>query len=290
MFERILAGTDLSEASERVVGSLGGLSALGTREVVLLHCLNLRDVGTLAPRLMELIRPSFEKQQQRLEDLGFKVTPKLVSGLPHIEINRQVEEDGCSLIVIGSHGGTMSTGILLGGVAGAVIQSAARPVLVLHLRLKDEGDRTVCEEVTCDPREHVLFTTDFSDNAERAFNYVEEIVRSGGRRATLLHVQDQSRIYGDLEGKLEEYNRIDLERLKRMESRLKELGATKIDIQIPYGLPKQEIVRCADQGDYSLIVMGSHGRGFFGKLFSGSVASYVTRNTTVHTLLIPPLR
>ncbi len=57
--------------------------------------------------------------------------------LPQIEINRQTDEHDCSLIVIGSTGGTMAGEILLGGVASAVIHSATRPILLLRLRLKD---------------------------------------------------------------------------------------------------------------------------------------------------------
>jgi len=42
--------------------------------------------------------------------------------------------------------------------------------------------------------------------------------------------------------------------------------------------------------DLSLIVMGTQGRGFFGKLLMGSVAYHVARNTGVPTMLVPPLR
>jgi nucleotide-binding universal stress UspA family protein len=115
-------------------------------------------------------------------------------------------------------------------------------------------------------------------------------VQSGGRRVTLFHVQDKSRIYGDLKHKLDEYNRIDRERLKRMEQSLKRYGDIDINIELPYGLPKQEIIRRLGQGDFSLIVMGTQGRGFFGKIFIGSVAHHITRYTTVPTLLIPPSR
>ncbi|MGM0427733.1 MAG: universal stress protein [Thermodesulfobacteriota bacterium] len=290
MFSKILVATDLSEASEKVVCALGGLRKLGTTEVVLLYCLNIRDAGTLAPGLMELTRPSLDRHKKLLEDQGFKVTAKMVLGLPHIEIIRQADEHDCSLIVVGSHGRTMASEMLLGGVASAVIQSVTRPVLIVQLRLKDEAGETVCEEVTCDPADHVLFTTDFSDTAERAFTYVEQIVKSGARRVTLLHVQDKGRIYGDLKHKIDEFNRIDRERLERMERNLKEAGASEVSIELPYGLPKQEIVKRLEQGDLSLIVMGTQGRGFFGKLLMGSVAYHVARNTTVPTMLVPPLR
>ncbi len=49
MFGKMLVATDLSEASERVVCTLGSLKRLGTREALLLHCFNIRDVGTRQP-------------------------------------------------------------------------------------------------------------------------------------------------------------------------------------------------------------------------------------------------
>jgi hypothetical protein len=51
VFEKILVATDLSDASERVTCSLGEFKTIGTKEVVLLHCLNIRDVGTLRRNL-----------------------------------------------------------------------------------------------------------------------------------------------------------------------------------------------------------------------------------------------
>lgn len=290
MFSRILVATDLSEPSERVICALGGLRKLGSTEILLVHCLNIRDVGTLASGLMELAKPILEKHKKLLEDQGFNVKAKMVVGLPHIEISRQADEHDCSLIVLGSRGRTMAAEILLGGVASAVIQSVTRPILLFHQRIREEAGSTVCEEVTCDPLNHVLFVTDFSDTAERAFTYAEKIVQSGGRRITLLHVQNKGRIYGDLKQKLDEFNRIDRDRLDRMARRLKELGATEVHVELPYGLPKQEIVRRLEEGDFSFLVMGTQGRGFFGKLLMGSVAYHVTRNTTVPTLLVPPLR
>jgi nucleotide-binding universal stress UspA family protein len=290
MFSKILVATDLSEASERVVCTLGGLKVLGTREALLIHCLNIRDVGTLAGRLMELARPSFEKQKKTLEDQGLQVTAKMVLGLPHIEINRQAEEHDCSLIVVGSHGETMAGEIMLGGVASAVIHSATRPVLILRLRLKEESGRAVCEAVTCSPLEHVLFPTDFSDNAEHAFSYVEKIAECGAKQVTLLHVQDKSRIDRHLKDRLEEFNRIDTERLERLKAELAKRGVKNVRIDLPYGSPKKEIIDRTRQEGVSLVVMGSQGRGYIAELFLGSVSHAVARHSEAPVLLIPAIR
>jgi nucleotide-binding universal stress UspA family protein len=290
MFTKILVATDLSEASERMICALSGLRMLGTTEILLVHCLNIRDVGSIAPEVRELAEPALEKHRKLLEDQGFKVTAKIILGLPHISISREADEHECSLIVVGSHGRTMAAEVLLGGVADALVKSVTKPILVIHMRIKDEGDRTICEEVSCDPGKHVLFPTDFSDVAQRALSYVQQIVQSGCRRVTLLHVQNKSSIFGDFKDKLEELNRIDRERLEHMKRRLKDFGATEVNIELTYGHPKQEIIQNIEQNDYSLIVMGTHGRGFFGKLLIGSVSHHVVQNTAVSTLLVPPLQ
>jgi len=90
MFSRILVATDLSRASDEVICTLASLKALGTREALLLECLNVRDVGGLAGSLAEQMKPKLEQQRERVARQGLHAEAKVVAGLPHIEINRQV--------------------------------------------------------------------------------------------------------------------------------------------------------------------------------------------------------
>lgn len=286
MFSRILVATDLSEASERVVCALESLKSWGTREAVLVSCFNIRDVGSLAPGLMELSKPAFEKQKKALEQMGYAVTAKMVLGLPQIEISRQAQEHDCSLIVVGSHGHSFSKDILLGGTASAVVHSATRAVLVLRLNGLEPDQASAA----CDCLGHILFPTDFSDNAERAFSYLLKIVESGTRRVTLLHVQDKEKIERHLKDKLETFNEIDRGRLERLKADLLGRGAEDVDIEIPYGNPKKEVVDRANRPDISLVVMGSQGRGYLEEVFLGSVSHEMARRSKAPLLLIPALR
>ena len=290
MFKKMLVATDLSEASEQFVCSLGSLKAIGTRQAVLIHCFNVRDVGTMANRLIELTKPLFERQKKMLQNLGFKVTAKMVLGLPQIEINRQADEHDCSLIVVGSTGHTVVGEILLGGVASAVIHSATRPVLILRLQAPGGDANEAYRTWECDCLQHVLFPTDFSDNAEHAFAYVRKLADCGAKRITLLHVQDQGRIDKHLKARLEEFNRIDTDRLQRLRDELKKLGVKKVSIELPYGSPKKEILDRVGGNEISLVVMGSQGRGYMGDIFLGSVSHAVTRHSEVPVLLVPAVQ
>lgn len=290
MFTKVLVATDLSGASEQVIGAIGDLKQIGTREAVLIHSFNIRDVGSLANRLMELAQPSFERQKKKLQEHGLTVSGKMVLGLPQIEINRQADEHDCSLIVVGATGQTMAGEILLGGVTSAVIHSATRPVLVLRMRLKNEKGEPVGEEASCRPLEHILFPTDFSDNAEHAFTYVQRLADCGAKRVTLLHVQDEGRIGKHLKDRLEEFNRIDTGRLNRLKDDLTQRGVGRVDIELLYGSPKKEVIARTKKDGISLVVMGSQGRGFLGDMFLGSVSHAATRKTEVPILLIPAIR
>jgi nucleotide-binding universal stress UspA family protein len=142
----------------------------------------------------------------------------------------------------------------------------------------------MCEDF----REHVLYCTDFSDPAEQAFPYVERLVACGTKRVTLLHVQDRTRIEKYLSDRLPEFNEIDRRRLQLLQQRLEQRGATEVRIEIPYGLPGQEIIRLAREEDYHLIVLGTRGRGFFAEAFLGSVSLQVVRSSPAPVLLVPP--
>lgn len=287
MFKKMLVATDLSSASEQVVCALGSLKKLGTDEAVLINCFNIRDVGTLAPGLMELSKPAFQKQQKQLEEMGFKVTAEMVLGLPQIEINRQAVKHGCSFIVVGSHGHNISGDVLLGGTASAVIRDATLPVLILRLNGNGEnGD----EPPVCNFFGHALFPTDFSDNAERAFSFVEELATSGLSKVTLMHVQDKQKIEDYLKERLDEFNEIDRGRLERMADRLRTKGCGDVGLEIVYGHPKKEVVERANRGDISLVVMGSQGRGFFNEILLGSVSHETARRSKVPVFLVPAKR
>lgn len=75
-----------------------------------------------------------------------------------------------------------------------------------------------------------------------------------------------------------------------LKAKLMEKGAKQVKIASPYGSPISEILKESQQDDYSLIVMGSQGRGFIKEVFLGSVSHNVVRLATLPVLLIPALR
>ena len=288
MFKRFIVATDLSPASFAIVNCLGGLSVYGAKQCLLLLCLDLQQAASTALSYTTAPLESILGQQRKiLEKQGFDVETRILPGFAKREINRVAAEEGYSLIVVGSQGHSMVGEALLGGVAYEVIHSARKPVLLVRLEMK-QGAGNVCVQATrCDFNEHVLFPTDFSENADHAFTYVEKLATDGARRITLLHVQDRARIDPHLTHRLDEFNEIDRGRLEKMKERLQNKGNAAIEIELCYGSPFDEITRLVRERNVHLVVMGSQGRGFVEEIFLGSVSHNVARHADAPVLLIP---
>jgi nucleotide-binding universal stress UspA family protein len=132
----------------------------------------------------------------------------------------------------------------------------------------------------------VLFATDFSEAAERAFAYLEHIVRECGTDVTLLHVHDQDQ-YGGLSVRdLRERKELECRRLFGLAERLEKIGG-RVKVDWLTGQPAEEIVARTRDGRFSLVVMGQHGKGFIREALFGSVANEVARRAEAPVLLIP---
>jgi nucleotide-binding universal stress UspA family protein len=291
MFSRFIIATDLSPASFAVVNCIGGLRAYGAKHCLLLQCFRLQEAISVAASYTTATTDAMlNDQKQILEKQGFIVETKVVPGFAKREINRIANENNYSLVVVGSHGQSIADEALIGGVAYDVINNARKPVLVVRLEKKQEGANVCIQAARCDFSGHILFPTDFSENADHAFAFLEKLVSDGAKHVTLLHVQDKARIDPHLKHMLDMFNKIDRTRLEKMKAILKKKGKARIDIELVYGAPFTEIMRVIRERNVNLVVMGSQGRGFVKELFLGSVSHNVARNSEASVLLIPTKR
>ncbi len=155
------------------------------------------------------------------------------------------------------------------------------------MRMIEKDTLGRCDALCIDLSKRILFPTDFSDNAERAFAYVEKMAETGVHHITLLHVQDRERIEPHLQDRLEEFNSIDRARLDRLATSLRSRATATVAIEIAYGSPIREIVNRANAQADTMIVMGSQGRGRIPETFLGSVSHQVVWLATVPVLLVP---
>lgn len=286
IFKKALIVSDLSEPSEKFLQCKSGLRSLGVDHVVLVFCLRLHEVRGVRANVEDILKGDLDRCRKMLETQGYTADAEVLLGDPRVEVNRAAKDKDCDLVVIGSRVHSLAGEVFLGGTAGEVLHSCRLPLLVARIH-EDKDCQRECPLASLD---RVLFPTDFSENAEHAFQAVRKLVGGGVKSVVLMHVQDRTKIDRHLKERLEEFNAIDGERLERMKEALVGTGVQDVQIELPYGLPIEEILRRARQGDISLVVMGSQGRGFFSEVFLGSVSHNVARHAPVPVLLIPALR
>ena len=290
VLSNIVIASDGSEASDRMIECVRGLARVGSQQATIVHVFNVRDVGGLYGSLQEFMLPKLEAQAGLLRDAGFGVDVQTPLGIPFFEINKIACQRSASLVVVGSLGASLVGDVLLGSTAHTLLQNAQFPTLLVRIEMIQEDQGRRCRAACQDYFQHILFPTDFSDNAEHAFLYLEHIVRETAAHVTLLHVQDASKIERHLKHRLNEFNEIDAARLKGMKCRLEQCGATSVTTEIPYGSPTKLILERARTNGFSLIVMGSQGRGFIEEVFMGSVANNVARHAPLPALFVPAVR
>jgi nucleotide-binding universal stress UspA family protein len=142
----------------------------------------------------------------------------------------------------------------------------------------------------CNRVEHILFPTDCSENAKKAFEFVKKMVACGAKKVSLIHVIDKAVVDPYLKESLEDFRNSDNTRLQAMKVELQVLGDADVDVHLPVGSPSGEILKTIKEQNISLVVMGSQGRGFIKAVFLGSVGHQVARHSSTSVLLIPANR
>jgi len=290
MYEKIVIASDLSEATNIVINSVQNLKQMGSREVILFHSLDIKCLDALQYDLTKFGEQLLFEQEELLKRHGFSVKVEIGTDGIIRDLCRIVEEENASLVVIGTHGRGMAFDALLGSEAHKIMHAARFPLLMIRLQWVEGGGVQKCAADCLSFSNKILYATDFSDTAQRAFSHLEKMVELGAHRVSLLHVQDRRRMEKSLLWQWVEFNAIDLQRLEMLKSSLMAKGAREVDILLKYGIPVAEILKVAKEDDYSFMIMGSQGRGYVKESFLGSVSNNVVRQASLPVLLIPALR
>jgi len=141
---RILHATDFSAASKRAFDMAVEFAKQNKAELLLVHVLVPHvtyspDTYDDPEIYIELERSARRQAQSSLEALvdklkraKVKATALLLKGTAHVQIIRAAKNRRADMIVIGTHGRTGISKLLMGSVAGRVIAEASCPVLTVR--------------------------------------------------------------------------------------------------------------------------------------------------------------
>jgi len=180
-------------------------------------------------------------------------------GHPAEEIIRQIEEEGCDLVIVGERQRhDLVTRFLLGSTAVRVVEHAPCPVIIAKGKIGPVRHILLCDSGVEDPS---LLNRFIVQSAE---------LLKGGEEVTVLHVMSQISAGPGIRG---QQLRADAEEL--IESRAPEGELLEQDVRllkglklrarpkVRHGLVVDEILAEALDGDYDLVVIGAHrGKGW----------------------------
>jgi len=140
----------------------------------------------------------------------------------------------------------------------------------------------------------ILVPVDFSKNSQVLVDYALDLARSLDAHVTLFNVAETFADYLEMEvapfavSEMErEIREVKEAKMARLVESLRAKYAD-LDGRVVSGLPADEINKAAEEGDYDLIVIGTHGYRGLDKVMLGSVANRVLRRATRPVLRLNP--
>jgi nucleotide-binding universal stress UspA family protein len=278
---RALCATDLSAASEAAIENETCLACLDRIGVDSIHLLTVvpSNVHSGMPGVNfdDRRRQGLERYRNVIEAAGFRVETHVVRGSPYRRINGIAETVRADISIVGSRGQSPLENRVVGSTTRNLARTTVVPLLVNRV-----------ERSTDDPellREHlfrrILFATDFSENAERAFKAFSYL-RHATEEATLVHVRSPK----------DSASESDEEPRERPAYLADTLENWDIDtrLEVRRGDPAEEILATEKAVAPSTILVGSRGRSRIQRLLLGSVSEEIVARARGNVYLVPPPR
>jgi nucleotide-binding universal stress UspA family protein len=147
-YDRILVPTDGSEGVERAIEHAVEVATINDAEIHGLYVLSTDAYAGLGMEsswesVDQLLREDAADAVERVRELAngadadVPVETTIVEGKPSREIVRYAEDEGCDLVVMGTHGRGGLDRLLLGSVAESVVRASSIPVTTVPVT---EGD------------------------------------------------------------------------------------------------------------------------------------------------------
>jgi nucleotide-binding universal stress UspA family protein len=278
---RAVLATDLSDAIESAISSricLKCLERYGITDIDLITVTSPNvTTGLVGSDIQSQSERALDRERAELEAKGFTVQTHTVRGEPHRRINGLAERVDADLVIVGSRGESPLKQRLIGSTARNMARTTVRPLFVERIARADEDDHELVNEHLF---QRVLYATDFSANAERAFEQFQ-FLRTPTHEATLVHVQPPDR-RPNADGVEDPQTRLD--------DLVTELESMDIDVEtmVREGETTEEILAAEDEVDPTTLLIGSRGQSRLRRLLLGSTSETLIAQSNSNVLLVPP--
>ncbi len=286
-FQKILCPIDFSPGSQQAMRVATRVATEAGAELVLLHCWYVPPLAMAGDFMLpsNVLEEMQADAQRGLDDavkevtaLGAtRVSALLRTGLPWTTIVSVLEDSSIDLVVIGTHGRTGLSRILLGSVAEKVVRHAPCSVMAVHPNGENKPFKTI------------LCPIDFSDHSRTATELASDVAAPGGAGITLLHVVDVPVAFAGepaVAGFVRALDKHATELLETWAAAVRKRTDVPVTVRMRIGHPGAQTLAVLDEApSVDLVVVGTHGRTGVSRIFLGSVAEKIVRHATCPVLV-----
>ena len=138
MYKTILVTLDGTPTDRAIIGHVKQLAKLAQSHLVLLHVADGWAARTYGP---DAVSPEIaednaylERVRAEFQSIGIPAETELAYGEPYEEIIKWVQQKGCDLVAMSTHGHRLLADVFLGTTATRVQHSVSVPVLLLRAK------------------------------------------------------------------------------------------------------------------------------------------------------------
>ncbi len=233
---------------------------------------------------------------ERLSSSGVPVRFEVAEGVPAEAILDYVEEHPqVMLTAMATHGRSGLRGWVLGSVAEKVVHASVKPLLLVRPGTPESDMQVQLHPIAAQPYRTILVPLDGSAFAEQALAQARDLANLTHARLVLVTVMLGEDDYMSEAVATEPWAIADRNTAEQLGSYLADTAAQlqasglSVSTQLVHGYPPEEILRVGDQEQADLIVMATHGRGGFQRLWLGSVALKIVQASNIPILVIRPI-
>lgn len=274
--KKIIVPVDFSIHSEYALEAAAMLAKRNNAKILALHMLEISEATLInsdneqqakALFFLKLAEQKFEIFLDKDYLKGIEITPIVKHFKVFSEVNEVAKEHDVDLIVMGSHGTSGFKEIFVGSNTEKVVRNSDIPVLVIKKK-----------PMALDYK-HVVFSTDFSDEAIRPFINASKLLESFDATIHLLNVNvpgEAFRTSSEMESKA-------LEFLQKVEGNLDRKNEVSYvsDFSVERG-----VLRFASKINADLIVIPTHGRKGLAHFIEGSISEDLANHSEIPVLTL----
>jgi len=253
--KNILYATDFSPAAEAALPYAIGLAQKYGASV---HGLHVRFPATYPivgpeamPQILEAAEEQAKLETQQLHEMLARVPHEVSVGEGDIwpVLSDIVRKQKTDLLVIGTHGRTGVSRVLLGSVAEEIFRRAPCPVLTVGPHVSKDTERRL-------EMKEILYATDFSPESLSALPFAMSMAQEHQARLTLLHVVGAAKV-GELVH-AEQFAESTLRRLRALVP-VEAQSWCEPNYRVEHGPEADKIMEVANALGSDLIVLGVRG-------------------------------